>query len=100
MIEFLEQLRQKYGYDSELIAALNKIVPALISYYGADKSNIIYQALLNCEIHIQKEKENTNEYLSSYFGVDYDLDKPLSASAMHTNNATGDNGIVEVKNIV
>lgn len=100
MIEFLEQLRQKYGYDSELIAALNKIVPALISYYGADKSNIIYQALLNCEIHIQKEKENTNEYLSSYFGVDYDLDKPLSASAMHTNNVTVDNGIVDVKNIV
>lgn len=50
--EFTEYLKNKYNYPNELISLLQKAIPALITYYGEDKKNIIYNVLNDCEIHI------------------------------------------------
>ena len=53
--EFVSQLKAKYGYSDEMEQFLQKAVPAIITYYGEDKKNIVFAALSECEIHIQKE---------------------------------------------
>ena len=74
MKNFLNELRNKYSYNKELIEFIEKIVPILIRYYGEDKKGIIINSLLNCEIHIQGAKENTNEYLNSFFHINKNWD--------------------------
>ena len=41
--EFVSQLKAKYGYSDEMEQFLQKAVPAIISYYGEDKKNIVFE---------------------------------------------------------
>ena len=47
---FLNRLKEKYNYDEKTIRALSLILPSMISYYGEDYSDIILNAIFNCEI--------------------------------------------------
>ena len=47
---FLNKLKEKYNYDEKTIKALSLILPSMISYYGEDYSDIILNAIFNCEI--------------------------------------------------
>lgn len=47
---FVNKLKDKYNYDEKTIKALSLIIPALINYYGEDYSEIILNAIFNCEI--------------------------------------------------
>lgn len=92
--EFIASLKAKYGYSDEMVSLLNKAIPALITYYGEDKRNIIFGALNDCEIHIQNESENSKEYLNQYFGTNKDWDIPfLGGAFQHTELSVKDNRV-------
>ena len=83
--EFVSQLKAKYGYSDEMEQFLQKAISAIITYYGEDKKNIVFAALSECEIHIQKENENTEQYLNQYFGTNKKWDIPfLGGAFQHT----------------
>ena len=67
MDEYLKVLQEKYGYNNELIGALKKIIPAFIEHFGEEHEQLILDAISSCEIHMQQENENPNEYLSKFF---------------------------------
>lgn len=98
--EYLTQLQKKYNYDNLLIENLSKIIPSLIEYYGVEYQNQILSALYNCEIHIQKENENSNEYLNNYFDVNEKWNFPIGGAAFHTSKPKVADNKVTFKNII
>lgn len=98
--EFVSQLKEKYGYSDEMELFLKKAVPAIISYYGEDKKNIIFAALSECEIHIQKENENTEQYLNQYFGLNKKWDIPFLGGAFQHTELSINNNQVNQKKII
>lgn len=97
---FCEILENKYNYSNELMNCLKKIIPALITYYGEDKKNIIFESLLDCEIHIQKENEDYNEYLKLYFETDKDWDLTFLGGAFYEYNFNIENNKIKRKDII
>lgn len=93
--EFIEHLRIKYNYSDELVSFLKKALPSIIAYYGEQRKDIIFEALDNCEIHVQKEKEDTEQYLNEYFGVEDKYNPPsmVAAGFHHDRLMKTDNGI-------
>ena len=97
---FITFLKNKYNYSDEMVSLLQKAIPALIIYYGEDKKNIIYGALNDCEIHIQKENENAKEYLNQYFGTDKKWDIPFLAGAFQATDLFIKDNRVHSKSII
>ncbi len=98
--EFVSQLKKQYGYSDEMEQFLQKALPAMITYYGEDKKNIIFAALSECEIHIQEENENTEQFLNQYFGTNQKWDIPLTAGAFQHTHISVDNDQVISKRII
>lgn len=98
--EFISQLKAKYGYSDEMEQFLQKAIPAIITYYGEDKKNIVFAALSECEIHIQKENENTEQYLNQYFGTNKKWDIPFLGGAFQHTELSVNNNQVNQKNII
>ena len=67
--KYINDLKEKYNYNNELCSFLKKVIPALITYYGTDKTDLILSAIEDTEIHIQEENEDMYEYLNNYFNV-------------------------------
>lgn len=98
--KFVLELQEKYHYSEEFAAVLKKAIPAIVVYYGEDKLELIQETLRNTEIHIQKEGENTGEYLNSYFGTNQTWKIPTMATAFqHTQLLMKDN-VVNSKSII
>ena len=97
---FVNQLKSKYDYSDEMEQFLKKAVPAIITYYGEDKKNIIFASLSECEIHIQKENENTEQYLNQYFGTNKEWDIPFLGGAFQHTELSLNNNQVNQKNII
>ena len=94
MDNYLKQLQQKYNYNNDLLSALSKIIPGLIRYYGVENQETILSALLNCEIHIQRENENPKTFLNQYFGINKEWKIPLLAGGFyHTEYNLQDNNL-------
>ncbi len=98
--EFVSQLRKKYEYSDEMTDFLKKAIPALIKYYGEDKKNIILAALNECEIHIQQENENTEQFLNQYFGTNKNWDIPFLGGAFQHTELSLNNNQIDQKNII
>lgn len=98
--EFTNHLKNKYNYSDEMIILLQKAIPALITYYGEDKKNIIYNVLNDCEIHVQKEKENAEEYLNKYFETNKKWDIPFLAGAFQDSELCVKDNQVHSKSII
>lgn len=98
--DFITSLKNKYNYSDEMVSLLQKTIPALITYYGEDKKNIIYGALNDCEIHIQKENENAEEYLNQYFGTDKKWDIPFLGGAFQDTELFVKDNRVHSKSII
>jgi hypothetical protein len=98
--EFVSRLKAKYGYSDEMERFLNNAVPAIISYYGDDKKNVVFAALNECEIHIQRENENIEQYLNQYFGTNKKWDIPFLGGAFQHTELFINNGNVEQKNLI
>lgn len=98
--EFITSLKNKYNYSDEMVSLLQKAIPALIIYYGEDKKNIIYGTLNDCEIHIQKEKEDTEQYLNQYFNANETWDLGVLGGACHANHLFIKNNQVQQKEII
>ena len=77
MDEYINGIKNKYGYSEELTNFLSQLIPTLIKYYGEEHKNTILSALSECEIHFQCKEENTENYLNSYFGVNKEWEIPL-----------------------
>lgn len=96
---FLDELKNKFDYSDELMGFLQKAIPALIAYYGEDKTNLIYNSLRDCEIHIQKEGEDPQSFLNNYFGVDRAWDIPFLGGAFNHRELYVEDGKVKSKSI-
>lgn len=95
MKEYMLKLKNKYGYSEELLEFLNRLILCLIDYYGEEYKDTILDALLNCEIHIQRENENPKTFLNQYFGVNKEWKIPLLAGGFyHTECNLQDNNLV------
>lgn len=95
MKEYMLKLKNKYGYSDELLEFLNRLILCLIDYYGAEYKDTILEALLNCEIHIQRENENPKTFLNQYFGVNEEWEIPLLAGGFyHVEYNLQDNNLV------
>lgn len=92
---FIEHLRIKYNYSDELVSFLKKALPSIIDYYGEQRKDFIFEALDNCEIHVQKEKEDTEQYLNEYFCAEEEYNPPtmVAAGFHHDRLIKTDNGI-------
>lgn len=71
---YLNSLKDKYNYDDKTIRALEKIIPALIEYYGKQYERIILEAILSCRIIPCSVKETISKIkkrniLSEKYGV-------------------------------
>ena len=100
MKEYLEGLRFKFNYDNELLLFLEKAIPCIIKYYGQEYENLVFDALNNCEIHIQNHGEIPKEYLNSYFEVDREWEMPILGGAFHHNEIELEDGVIKSKHIV
>lgn len=99
MKEYLENLKIKYNYDDKLMAFLEKAIPAIIKFYGKEYEPLILEAIENCEIHIQDLKENTDDYLNSYFNTNKKWKVPFVAGAFYHKEFSVNGGLT-AKNIV
>lgn len=97
---FTLELKEKYDYSDELVAFLKKAIPALVVYYGEDKLEIIMGSLRDNEIHIQKEGENTSDYLNEYFGMQDNWKIPPMAGAFQHTQVFLKDGVVSSKSII
>lgn len=98
--EYLDKLKTKYNYNSELINSLSKIISAMIQHFGKENKNIILNALYNSEIHIQESGENPKNYLSNFFEKDYEWNPPFGASGFHYQDLTVKDNQVNLKHII
>ena len=98
--QFMANLRSKYNYSESMIKFLKELIPALIIYYGADKTNIILSTLNECEIHIQQKNENTNEYLNNYFASPHDFHMPFLGGAFTYTDLIINNNKIVPKSII
>lgn len=94
MDEYINGIKNKYGYSEELTNFLNQLIPTLIKYYGEEHKNTILSALSECEIHFQSKDENPKTYLNSYFGVNKEWDIPfLTGAFLDTELYSKDNKV-------
>ena len=100
MDEYINCLKEKFNYSQELSDLLGKIVPTMIQYYGDEYADTIKDALSNCEIHIQKENEDTTAYLQQYFDTKKEWDIPMMAGAFIETNVSKKDEDVELKNLI
>ena len=66
---FYQNLQNKYDYSDSFMVVLKKIIEALIEYYGQDSKDKILSKIFDVNIHIKKEGEDSNSYISDYLGV-------------------------------
>lgn len=98
--KFVLELQEKYNYSEELVELLKKAIPALIVYFGEDKIELIKLTLQENEIHIQRQGENTSEYLNEYFGTQQNWQIPTIAGAFQHTQLSVKDGIVNSKSII
>lgn len=79
--KYLELLKEKFHYDEEMLQCLEKIIVAMIEYFGEDKKDIILNTIENCQIRIQPKEENAQEFLKSYFKDYQETTIPVTGAA-------------------
>ena len=99
MREFLNKLKERYSYNEELIKFIENLIPVLLVYYGEDKKDLIMNAFLDCEIHIQGNKEIIDNYLNDYFKVNKYWNTGPSSAFYHKNFSIN-NGDIFSKSII
>lgn len=100
MEEFYLELKRKYNYSDDLIAFLKRAVPAIITYYGTDKKDIIYKTLINYEIHIQECEEDMSEYLNNYFNTNKTWNFPSLAGGFEKTKLMKKDNKIYSKSII
>lgn len=100
MEEYLEELKEKYKYDEDLIGVLKKIIPATIQHFGKNNEQIILDAISRCEIHFQREGESIKEYLLGFF-PDKAIERiPTIATAFYESMPIINNGNISSKRLI
>lgn len=99
-MDIIERLKEKYNYSEELCIFLEKAIPAILSYYGEDKQELLEKTLLDCEIHIQDKNESTKDYLNEYFDTDKEWKIPPIATAFQHREIIKDDNTYHSKSII
>jgi len=60
---YLEKLKTRYNYDDKTIKALSLVIPEILNYYGEDYSDIILNAIYNCQIIACNSHETISKVL-------------------------------------
>lgn len=100
-MDYYKKLQEKYLYDEDTIYYLRKIIPILIRYYGSNVEDIIYSAIMNCEIHVRKSiDENINDYMNKYYNLNKEWNIPSLVVGFYHNQLIKENGVVIAKPII
>jgi len=68
-MDYLNKLKLKYNYDDNIIIMLSMIIPNMIDYFGHEYEEKILQNIYDCKIHVKKEGEDPNNYISKELGI-------------------------------
>ena len=98
--DYIIKLKNKFNYDENLCNILEKIIPAIIEYYGKENEELILDTLYNCEIHIQKENEEEQEYIDQYFDSNDKIENPSLSGAYYEKRFKKKDGKVISKSII
>lgn len=98
--KYINDLKEKYNYNNELCSFLKKVIPALITYYGTDKTDLILSAIEDTEIHIQEENEDMYEYLNNYFNVKNKWNIPVNGAAFLENEYVLTGNVISSKTLL
>lgn len=71
---YLNILKEKYNYNDKLIEALRKIIPGLINLYGINRSDLILDAIYNCEIKFRDKNPKPSQNSAACYGKELILD--------------------------
>lgn len=96
--KFITHLKEKYNYGEELLSYLDKLIPALITYYKSEE--LVYGALDDVLIHIQEPGENEEEYYKGYFGNSEKFEIPFLGGAFHDERYYLDNNKITKKTLI
>ena len=100
-MDYYKKLQEKYLYDEDTIYYLKKIIPILIRYYGSNVEDIIYSAIMNCEIHVRKSiDENIYDYMNKYYNLNKEWNIPSLVVGFYHNQLIKENGVVIAKPII
>ena len=98
--EYFKILQEKYNYSNDIIDVLKKIIPAFIEYFGEEHESTILDAISSCEIHIQKEGEKAQVFLSEFF-PEKKIDKiPVLGTAFYSSMPIIEEGKVNSKRLI
>lgn len=78
--EILQQLKDNFNYNDDLLGLLGQIIPAMINYYGEEYTENVVNPLLETPIVICDTREQMVE-ASKRMGLDVEFVVPSSADA-------------------
>lgn len=96
MKEYVDTIKNKFGYREDLCEFLEKVLPIMITHFGEDKREQILKTFSNVEIHIEKEKETYADFVRERFGPSADTYHPVGAAGVYIPNVHAD----ENRNII
>lgn len=99
-MDIIDKLKEKYNYSEELCVFLEKAIPAILSYYGEDKQELLEKTLLDTEIHLQEKNEKTKDYLNEYFDTDKEWKIPTIATAFQHREIFEEDNTYHSKSII
>lgn len=96
MKEYIDTIKNKFGYKEDLCEFLEKVLPIMINHFGDDKREQILKTFSNVEIHIEKENETYEDFVRERYGPSADTYHPVGAAGVHIPRVRAD----ENKNII
>lgn len=101
-MDIIEELKEKYDYDEELLGALKKIIPAIEEHYGEEYKQLIHDAILSCNIHIQQKiSEQPQKYLEENLPTkEHDAVLGVAAALYTSAPVIMSDGNIEVNRVI
>lgn len=100
MENFLNILQTKYNYDSNIIKILRLVIPAIVDYYGEESSADFLEKILNLEIHVRRNGEDPNQYISNALGISDNYIKTNNVVGHSTTRPVVKEGKIESRSII
>ncbi len=100
MSDFYISLKNKYNYSDDFMIVLQRVIDALIKYYGESFRKRILSMMLDVNIHVKESFEDSNLYISEFLGV-YENHLPYDTIFGYaTTRPFYKNGVINSKSII
>lgn len=88
MEEYIDKIKNKFGYSSELCEFLNKIIPLMINHFGENRRAQILNTFSEVEIHLGEGNETYADFMHKKYGPLADTSYPLGAAGVYHNKVS------------